>query len=563
MATLTINGRRVTVDNSFLALSPEQQEATVDEIAQSLGTQQQQPSDAYSQAAGEMSAITRGLDRGVEGNPVADRQRAQYDALPGWQKPLVAGSDILQTFANGATFGFGDKAVAAARAPFTDKTYDQELAAARTQTQAARNRSGGAGTTAEIAGAVAVPLQAASRGATLAGRFGTAGMTGAKGLAARTGLMAAEGAGYGALTAAGNDQNIGMGAGIGAAGGALGNLAGEAISAGISKVAGKFNPKVPQPTVDEIKTAGRAAFDKADKAGVVFNKQAVNQLKRNIVDDLTGMAFHPGNEPGVNAALSTLQRQSQGNITMKGLHTIRKMAQNGYIPNNNSNNAAIGKIVERIDELINAADPASVLMSTGNPKAAAAAFNEGKKHWHRAMKLETVEKAITRGEQNAAAQVSGDVGRTTMGQLKKILQSDAKSRGFTPAEMKALGNAAGYSTGQRVAHAVGGLMPRGRLLSSIHGALALGTGGASIPLQAAGAAVGYGAQKTAEAIARKSVSELTSLIANGGVPAPVMKNAIQLLSEAKRQGLARALNAIAVNRGNAWYNQPDHQKQPQ
>src|SRR5690606_22029943 len=37
MATLTINGRSVTVDDSFRNLSPEQQEATVNEIAQSLG----------------------------------------------------------------------------------------------------------------------------------------------------------------------------------------------------------------------------------------------------------------------------------------------------------------------------------------------------------------------------------------------------------------------------------------------------------------------------------------------------------------------------------------------
>lgn len=37
MATLTINGQRVTVDDSFLKLSPEQQDATVDEIAASIG----------------------------------------------------------------------------------------------------------------------------------------------------------------------------------------------------------------------------------------------------------------------------------------------------------------------------------------------------------------------------------------------------------------------------------------------------------------------------------------------------------------------------------------------
>lgn len=37
MATLTIEGKKVTVDDSFLSLSPEQQNATVDEIAKSMG----------------------------------------------------------------------------------------------------------------------------------------------------------------------------------------------------------------------------------------------------------------------------------------------------------------------------------------------------------------------------------------------------------------------------------------------------------------------------------------------------------------------------------------------
>ena len=107
MATLNINGRRVKVDDSFLSLSPEQQNATVDEIAQSLGAQQ---SPEAQNAASEMSAMTQALDKGPEGNPVADRQRAQYDALPEWQKPVVAAGDTLQLFANGATMGFGDKA---------------------------------------------------------------------------------------------------------------------------------------------------------------------------------------------------------------------------------------------------------------------------------------------------------------------------------------------------------------------------------------------------------------------------------------------------------------------
>lgn len=43
MATLNINGKRVKVDDSFLQLSPEQQQATVEEIAGQLGASQPQP----------------------------------------------------------------------------------------------------------------------------------------------------------------------------------------------------------------------------------------------------------------------------------------------------------------------------------------------------------------------------------------------------------------------------------------------------------------------------------------------------------------------------------------
>ena len=41
MATLTIEGKKVKVDDSFLSLSPEEQEATVDEIADSMGLRDQ------------------------------------------------------------------------------------------------------------------------------------------------------------------------------------------------------------------------------------------------------------------------------------------------------------------------------------------------------------------------------------------------------------------------------------------------------------------------------------------------------------------------------------------
>jgi hypothetical protein len=544
MPTLTINGKRVKVGDEFLQLSPEDQDAAVDEIAQSLGSEQaptaQAPSEAYTQARSQMSAMTQ--------NP----SRAQFDAMPEWQKAAVAAGDTVQLMGSGATMGFGEKGAAAIRAPFTGKSYAEELAEQQRLTNAAQKRAGGAGTLAEVAGAVAVPVGLAGKGVTLAGRAGTGVMTGAKGLAARSALMGAEGAGYGALTAAGHDQDIGTGAMIGAGAGALGNVAAEGISKGVSKVAGAFNKKPPVPTVAELKSAGSAAFKRADDAGVIFNKQAVDQLKKNIFDDLTDMSFHPKNEPGAEAALTTLRRLSGGNVTMRGLHAVRRMAQNGFIPGKGSNNEAIGKIVSRIDEMIDAADPNTVLTSAKNPKAAAAAFKEAKKQWHTAKKLETVEKLTRKGELMANSNVLADEVGATKKQLRTILTNDGKSRGFNPAEMKQLEKSAGYTPTQRVLHAVSGLMPRDKLSTAVHvaagGPSAIATGGASLPIQAGLMGVGYTAQKANEALARKSVADLTRLIANGGIPPAQVKNFMQLLSESKREALSRALMAIGVNR---------------
>lgn len=80
MATLTVNGRQVTVDDSFLKLSPEQQEATVNEIAASLPSPgapaPQQPSTGS--AAGAYAA-----DIGKAGAAGLARGTADVLGLPG------------------------------------------------------------------------------------------------------------------------------------------------------------------------------------------------------------------------------------------------------------------------------------------------------------------------------------------------------------------------------------------------------------------------------------------------------------------------------------------------
>jgi hypothetical protein len=149
---------------------------------------------------------------GMTQNPA----RALYDQRPEWQKPIIAAQDVGNIIGDDLTFGFGDKAAAAARAAFTDKTYDEELAANRQGTQNSRDRAGSAAYGADVTAALMMPRRIAPAPAKVAtGILPTAGR-----FAANVGKGAAQGAGYGAVNALGHDQDVAEGAKTGAAFGA-------------------------------------------------------------------------------------------------------------------------------------------------------------------------------------------------------------------------------------------------------------------------------------------------------------------------------------------------------
>lgn len=137
--------------------------------------------------------------------------------------------DTVRSFANGVSLGFGDKISARVDAALGQGDYASNLAANRSQSDAARSNTGILGTAAEIAGSMVPASKAAKIGVTAA-RI-------PMGIGKYLG-MGIDGAGMGALSATGNDQDIATGAAYGAAGGA----AGQAIGAG----AGWFAKKLAQ-----------------------------------------------------------------------------------------------------------------------------------------------------------------------------------------------------------------------------------------------------------------------------------------------------------------------------
>lgn len=274
-------------------------------------------SDTSKNLRSDLSAITQ--------NPA----KAQYDALPGWQKPLVAASDIVDLTANGLTYGFGNKAAALARSYGTGNSYDAELADMQRKTAGARARSGAAGDVAEIAGGLRTALTLGNKGLTLAGVGGTGAMTGVKGLALRSALMGGEGALYGAASGAGNSANGNeladaiTGAKWGAAGGALGNVAAE----GVGKVTEKLSRAWQNWRAAPDEKAANAVLNAAREAGL--DEQSARRMLSDLGPD--AMAVDILGKRGTALGRTAANVSPEARETLESALLGRKAGQNERI----------------------------------------------------------------------------------------------------------------------------------------------------------------------------------------------------------------------------------------
>jgi len=496
MATINIGGKRVTVDDSFLSMSPEQQNAAVEEISSSL--------------SGSTPAQTAPAPRS------AAQVQAEYDALPWYQKAGQAADDVVRTVANGMTFGYADKL-----AGYMNDTGTQ---AERAKTQEAMDRAGSAGTAGEIVGAVATPALAGASGLGLMGRFGSAAVPGVGGFLARSGLAAAEGAGYGALMATGNDRPIKDEALLGAIFGAGGNAVGEGLAKFGGKIAEAFNPNRAVPTIDEVRSAANSAYTAADQAGVMYTPQMVDRLRGQVTQGLADMGYDPALQPGAAAVVRRLEDLTGQNVTLTGLDTLRKVASNGYDKMNPSNNKAVAQIINAIDDAI--ANPAAGDVLGGDAQAGAAALAEARRLWGQTAKANEVASAQQRAVDRAASTGKGaNIDNATRQNLRPILE---RGRGYTPDEQALLQTAVRGGPAQNFLRSVGALAPTGVVSGGVGTSVGAGLGsmiGSAIGVgPSAGAsvgafavpAIGQMAKSTADAATARNVQNLLDVILAGG-----------------------------------------------
>lgn len=272
MATLNVGGTRVTVDDAFLSLSPEEQNATVDEIAQSLGIAGGGEDKA---ALAEMSQMT--LNAAPQQNANPDRTdnyiRAEMEARKIDQlKGNGAFGDATDAALNGGTMGWADELYsstvgAGARMLRDGVGYGEARQREQLLQEALKGNREDRSPTANLIG-------------NLAGGLGAGSLSVGKGILGGVATGGVYGGLYGAGEAKGGWQDkMAGGAGGALAGAVLGGaipLIGKAIKAGAKPIADAISARVNPEKFATQKIAQRIASNGAT-AETLANKMVNNR----------------------------------------------------------------------------------------------------------------------------------------------------------------------------------------------------------------------------------------------------------------------------------------------
>lgn len=308
MPTLNIEGRKVTVDDSFLSLSPQDQEKAVAEIANSIGVVS--PVDQTDRAT--MSSYEPGLMERA-GNFLYDRARSLGLPAQRMRRDLGNLDHTVRGAADTLSFGTADEIAAGANALVGGTDYQTELERQRLIDE----QGGNARTVGQIAGAAAGGLGLAKRGLSPAYSAVRSG----KGLWPVAKASSAEGAvlaglhGFGSGEDGLEDRTEGalkqgiVGAGVGAAV----PMATKAISTGVGKVTGPFRntaSKAEQMVSRSLQRDSLTPSQAASQLQDMGQGAMPMDLAPNLRETAEGLASMPG--PAKNVVKNALDERAAG-----------------------------------------------------------------------------------------------------------------------------------------------------------------------------------------------------------------------------------------------------------
>lgn len=299
------------------------------------------------------------------------------------------------------------------------------------------------------------------------------------------------------------------------------------------------------PTVEELKGAATAAYQSPAIQGLEIKAPALTNFGQQTRAELNAMGFDENLAPKTFGILSRLENAPAGStVTGRNIESIRRTFGKAAGSTDPTERQAATEIINRMDGWIGGIKPQDVI--AGDTTAAAATAAEARGNYAAAKRSETITDAVERGNQNAAAANSGANTENALRQrIKAIIQNPRERRGYSPDELKQMGQIVrGSYTGDIVRAAgniLGGGGGLGTMLTSGVGAAASGSAwGAALPV------LGFGFKKLGSVLTNNQISKLDEMVRSRAPLSRPLVNWSQVTQEFEISPTARNMARVSL-----------------
>ena len=483
MATLNIGGRRVTVDDSFMSLSADEQNAAVEEIAASLPPAEAPKAEAAgSSAAGMAKAVGVGAAKGAIG----------VAGIPG---------DVSNLINSG--MAWAEKKI---RGETDEQASQREAKIAEARSQAPNILPGSSdirGAVEGVTGEFYKPQGVAEEYAQTVGEFlpamvGGPGSFGTK-LATRVAAPALASETAGQLT---KDTAYEPYARVGGA--VLGGLGAGAIASA------RQAPGKAVPSADDLLKTGSRGFEAVKKSGATIDPNDAAIIADGIKNKIFREGARPASQPALFSELDRLESLAKTGkpISMGDMESVRKAINDLKMsPDGAMRTHARAAVKELMD-----------LQTIVLPQNVSVTLKDAIGNWAAGKRSNTVMGKAALADLNAATAGAGgnldNASRQAIKQLVRPINNDivpkAQRLGFNAAEIEQMNKAARGTVTGNTARLIGKAAPTGIVSGSLSGGAGFAMGG---PVGAiALPAVGMVAKKIGDMSTQRAITTLDSLV---------------------------------------------------
>lgn len=288
-----------------------------------------------------------------------------------------------------------------------------------------------------------------------------------------------------------------------------------AMRAGEKAIPGVANATVEgrtaAPTLEQLSGTAGKQFTQAKNMGVELRPEVFPALGEMLEQQLQSKGILPEHAPITYETIKRFKSPPEGAIvTVSDLHNARQALGNAAGNFNFPKDTLAGSEgVKLLDQFL--ADISEKAVLAGDAPAASALLKDAIGNTAAAKRAGDFDSRLTRAEHATDRQVAGSLDSQIRSKAGGLLDNAKANRGLNADELAQLETINSGNTGQNILRQLGrggaGVIPIGA-----HIAVAMGTGGSSIPASLAIGAPLYAARKIAEALTKKEAAKLDEML---------------------------------------------------